>query len=377
MTEFKPPQLDKKWQQQWTASRRLRGRRRPDAAEVLLPRDVRVPVRARARRPRPQLHHRRRDGAHEADARLQRAASVRLGRVRPAGRERRDQDRHAPRDVDARQHRPHEGAAPAARHQLRLGPRDRDLPARVLQVQPVDLPEDVRARPRVPQALDGQLVPELPDGARQRAGRRRRLLALRHDGRDARPRAVVLPHHRVRRRAAGRARHADRVARKGRRDAAELDRALGRRARQVSDRRREPTAGIEVFTTRIDTIYGATFVLLAPEHPLVDRFAAESPDPAGVPRARREVPRAGPRGAADRRDREGRLRHRPQGDQSVHRAEKSRSGSRTSCSPSTAPARSWPCRRTTSATSSSRGSTACRSASSCRPDGRRRPAADA
>ena len=36
---------------------------------------------------------------------------------------------------------------------------------------------------------------------------------------------------------------------------------------------------VEVFTTRIDTIYGATFVLLAPEHRMVDRFAAESPDP--------------------------------------------------------------------------------------------------
>jgi leucyl-tRNA synthetase len=36
---------------------------------------------------------------------------------------------------------------------------------------------------------------------------------------------------------------------------------------------------IEVFTTRIDTIYGATFVLLAPEHAMVDRFAAESADP--------------------------------------------------------------------------------------------------
>jgi len=35
----------------------------------------------------------------------------------------------------------------------------------------------------------------------------------------------------------------------------------------------------EIFTTRIDTIYGATFGLLSPEHPLVDRFAAESPDP--------------------------------------------------------------------------------------------------
>jgi leucyl-tRNA synthetase len=37
---------------------------------------------------------------------------------------------------------------------------------------------------------------------------------------------------------------------------------------------------IEVFTTRIDTIFGATFVLLAPEHPFVERFAAESADPA-------------------------------------------------------------------------------------------------
>ncbi len=35
---------------------------------------------------------------------------------------------------------------------------------------------------------------------------------------------------------------------------------------------------IEVFTTRIDTIFGATFVLLAPEHPWVDRLTDESPD---------------------------------------------------------------------------------------------------
>ena len=35
---------------------------------------------------------------------------------------------------------------------------------------------------------------------------------------------------------------------------------------------------IEVFTTRIDTIFGASFVLLAPEHELVDRFADEAED---------------------------------------------------------------------------------------------------
>ncbi len=36
-----------------------------------------------------------------------------------------------------------------------------------------------------PQALERQLVPELQDRARQRAGRRRRLLALRHDRHDS------------------------------------------------------------------------------------------------------------------------------------------------------------------------------------------------
>ena len=37
---------------------------------------------------------------------------------------------------------------------------------------------------------------------------------------------------------------------------------------------------IEVFTTRIDTIYGATFVMLAPEHPLVSTYADQSEDPS-------------------------------------------------------------------------------------------------
>ncbi|MDA1307867.1 MAG: leucine--tRNA ligase [Acidobacteria bacterium] len=36
---------------------------------------------------------------------------------------------------------------------------------------------------------------------------------------------------------------------------------------------------IEVFTTRIDTIYGAMFVMLGPEHALVEQFAAESAEP--------------------------------------------------------------------------------------------------
>ncbi len=41
-----------------------------------------------------------------------------------------------------------------------------------------------------------------------------------------------------------------------------------------------PDQTLDVFTTRIDTIFGATFIVLAPEHPLVEQFAATSADPA-------------------------------------------------------------------------------------------------
>ena len=44
----------------------------------------------------------------------------------------------------------------------------------------------------------------------------------------------------------------------------------------------DPQTSIEVFTTRIDTIYGATFVLLGPEHPLVQTLANKSKDPAAL-----------------------------------------------------------------------------------------------
>ncbi len=38
-------------------------------------------------------------------------------------------------------------------------------------------------------------------------------------------------------------------------------------------------SGIEVFTTRIDTIYGATAVILAPEHPMLNELLARSVEP--------------------------------------------------------------------------------------------------
>ena len=44
----------------------------------------------------------------------------------------------------------------------------------------------------------------------------------------------------------------------------------------------EGAAPIRIFTTRVDTIYGATFMVLAPEHPRVDGLIAGTPEEAGA-----------------------------------------------------------------------------------------------
>ena len=73
----------------------------------------------------------------------------------------------------------------------------------VLPLDAVAVPAVPRARTGLPQEQPGQLVPERPDGAGQRAGRRRPLRALRRRGDQARADAVVLQDHRLRPGAAG------------------------------------------------------------------------------------------------------------------------------------------------------------------------------
>ena len=205
-------------------------------------------------------------------ARLQRPAPHRLGLLRPARGERRDQARLAPGRVDVRQHRDAGRVVPALRDLLRLVAPAAHLRPGVLPLEPVAVPALLRARPGLPQGRPGQLVPARPDRAGQRAGRRRPLRALRRAGGEAPADPVVLQDHRVRRPAAGRHGRAG-LARAGPADAAQLDRPLRGRRRRTSqiEGRDEP---VTVYTTRPDTLYGATFFVVAADAPLAEEICA-------------------------------------------------------------------------------------------------------
>ena len=205
-----------------------------------------------------------------AHARLQRALPDGLRCLRPAGGERRHPAQHPPRHLDLRQHRRHAPAVSPDGGDDRLDPRGHHLHSRVLPLEPVVLPADAGARPGLPGQGRGLVVSEGPDRAGQRAGaggehlralRRRGLSsATWSSGTSASPttprscctssRSSTGPNASRRCSATGSA------APKGARLRFKL----------------ETGDALEVFTTRPDTVWGATFMVLAPEHPLVAKI---------------------------------------------------------------------------------------------------------
>ena len=117
--------------------------------------------------------------------------------------------------------------------------RSRHLRPRLLQVEPVVLPEAAGKRHRVQEDPDRQLGPHRPDRAGQRAGGRRPRLAQRRRRRETRDSGLLPGHHAIRRRTAGRCQRQHRaalpgrLARTGAADAGTLDRQERRCALRV------------------------------------------------------------------------------------------------------------------------------------------------
>ena len=90
---------------------------------------------------------------------------------------------------------------------------------------------------------------------------------------------MVLAHHRLCRRTAGRHRTSWKAAGRIACSPCSATGSAAREGAEVDFTLEKSGDKIRVFTTRIDTIYGATCVILAPGHPLVAQLASDELKP--------------------------------------------------------------------------------------------------
>ena len=309
---YNAKESEPKWQNVWEERDLFRDPQRRSAAEILRPRDVPVPVGTHPYGPCPQLHDGRRGRALQARQGLQRAASDGLGRLRHAGRERGDdRTRSTPRTGPT-------PTSPTMRAQLQSMGLSIDWSREIATCDPSYYKHQQRM---FLDFLAGGLVDrktakvnwdpvdqtvlaneQVIDGRGWRSG------AL---GRAARADAVVLQDHRLR---AGSARHARRRSTAGPKKSALMQRnwigrSEGLLVRFALDPATTPNgeSELEIYTTRPDTLFGAKFMAVAPDHPLAKAAAAKQPGARGLHRG---VQAHRHRAGGDRDGREEGLRHR-------------------------------------------------------------------
>ena len=210
----------------------------------------------------------------------------------------------------------------------------------------------------------GQLVPGAGDGAGQRRGHRRQERARRTSGRPHAADPVDAADHRLRR-AAGRGPRRSRLAPADQGHAAQLGRPQRRRRGRFPDRGRMVERRRSASSPRAPTRSSARPTWCSRPSTRSSTGSRRTPSVArSKPTAQAAAARAISTAPTWRRP-------RPASSPAVTRstrstARRSPSGSPTMCSWATAPARSWPCPVTTSATSSSPRRSTCRSSASWR-----------